>query len=111
MNISHYSANCVISHIFWFIYLFIAGKSPEDAADIALDYMKTRVGGLGGVIVISRSGHWSARFSTKQMAWAAVEDGLLQSGICAGEREEPSAEEAEGEQEEEAGEDHAYSLA
>ncbi|XP_077163370.1 isoaspartyl peptidase/L-asparaginase [Paroedura picta] len=76
------------------LYHMEQGKSPEDAADIALDYMKTRVGGLGGIIVISRSGDWAARFSTKQMAWATIKDDLLQCGIYAGERDEQSAEEA-----------------
>lgn len=67
---------------------------PEDAADVALDYMKTRVGGLGGVIVISHSGDWAAKFSTKEMAWATVKDDLLQWGIHAGERDEQPTGEA-----------------
>ncbi|KAL8172686.1 UNVERIFIED_CONTAM: hypothetical protein K2H54_007995 [Gekko kuhli] len=74
--------------------ILMKGKSPEAAADIALDYMKTRVGGLGGIIVISCSGDWAARFSTKQMAWATVKDDRLQCGVHAGERDEQSAEEA-----------------
>ncbi|XP_060100601.1 LOW QUALITY PROTEIN: isoaspartyl peptidase/L-asparaginase-like [Heteronotia binoei] len=76
------------------LYHMEQGKSPEAAADIALDYMKTRVGGLGGVIVLSRSGDWAARFSTKEMAWAAVKDDLLHCGIHPGESDEQSAEEA-----------------
>ncbi|XP_072856100.1 isoaspartyl peptidase/L-asparaginase isoform X2 [Pogona vitticeps] len=62
------------------------GKSPEDAADAALDCMKTRVGGLGGIIVISNSGDWAARFSTKQMSWATVKDDQVQCGIYVGEK-------------------------
>ncbi|XP_015276383.1 PREDICTED: isoaspartyl peptidase/L-asparaginase [Gekko japonicus] len=76
------------------LYHMEQGKSPEAAADIALDYMKTRVGGLGGIIVISCSGDWAARFSTKQMAWATVKDDLLQCGVYPGERDEQSAGEA-----------------
>uniref|UniRef100_A0ACB8GEI8 Isoaspartyl peptidase/L-asparaginase n=2 Tax=Sphaerodactylus townsendi TaxID=933632 RepID=A0ACB8GEI8_9SAUR len=76
------------------LYHMEQGKSPQDAADIALDFMKTRVGGLGGVIVISHSGDWAARFSTKEMAWATVKDDLLQCGIHPGERHEQSADEA-----------------
>ncbi|KAH0622080.1 hypothetical protein JD844_024036 [Phrynosoma platyrhinos] len=60
------------------LYHMEQGKSPEDAADVALNYMKTRVGGLGGVIVVSSSGDWTARFSTKQMAWATIKDDQLQ---------------------------------
>ncbi|XP_074751963.1 isoaspartyl peptidase/L-asparaginase isoform X3 [Athene noctua] len=70
------------------------GMSPEMAADTALDYMKTRVGGLGGVIVVNNSGEWAARFSTKQMSWATVKDNQLHYGIYAGERHTKSVDEA-----------------
>ncbi|KAM9297302.1 isoaspartyl peptidase/L-asparaginase isoform 2-T2 [Morus bassanus] len=70
------------------------GMSPEMAADTALDYMKTRVGGLGGVIVVNGSGEWAARFSTKQMSWAAVKDDQLHYGIYAGERHTKCVDEA-----------------
>ncbi|XP_061479084.1 isoaspartyl peptidase/L-asparaginase isoform X2 [Rhineura floridana] len=76
------------------LYHMEQGKSPEDAADAALNCMKTRVGGLGGVIVISSSGDWAARFSTKQMSWATIKDDQLQCGIYDGERHTQSAEEA-----------------
>lgn len=68
--------------------------SPEMAADTALEYMKTRVGGLGGVIVVSSSGEWAARFSTKQMSWATVKDDELHYGIYTGERHTKSVDEA-----------------
>nr|XP_042703033.1 isoaspartyl peptidase/L-asparaginase isoform X3 [Chrysemys picta bellii] len=67
------------------LYHMEQGMSPVDAADTALNYMKTRVGGLGGVIVVSNSGGWAARFSTKQMSWATVKDDQLQYGIYTGE--------------------------
>ncbi|XP_064020236.1 isoaspartyl peptidase/L-asparaginase isoform X2 [Pogoniulus pusillus] len=70
------------------------GMSPELAADTALDYMKTRVGGLGGVIVVSSSGEWAARFSTKQMPWATVKEDQLHYGIYAGESHTKSVDEA-----------------
>ncbi|XP_075354299.1 isoaspartyl peptidase/L-asparaginase isoform X2 [Mycteria americana] len=70
------------------------GMSPEMAADTALDYMKTRVGGLGGVIVVNNSGEWAARFSTKQMSWATVKDDQLHYGIYTGERHTKSVDEA-----------------
>ncbi|XP_041266640.1 isoaspartyl peptidase/L-asparaginase isoform X2 [Onychostruthus taczanowskii] len=70
------------------------GMSPEVAADTALDYMKTRVGGLGGVIVVNKAGEWAARFSTKQMSWAAVKDDKLHYGVYAGEKHIKSVEEA-----------------
>ncbi|XP_025072759.1 isoaspartyl peptidase/L-asparaginase isoform X3 [Alligator sinensis] len=70
------------------------GMSPEEASDTALNCMKTRVGGLGGVIVVSNSGDWAARFSTKQMSWATVKDDQLYYGIYTGERLTKSFEEA-----------------
>ena len=76
------------------ILFFFSGMSPEMAADTALDYMKTRVGGLGGVIVVNNSGEWAARFSTKQMSWATVKDDQLHYGIYAGERHTKSVDEA-----------------
>ncbi|NXA50568.1 ASGL1 asparaginase, partial [Nothocercus julius] len=76
------------------LYHMEQGMSPEMAADAALDYMETRVGGRGGLIVVNRSGEWAARFSTKQMSWAAVKDDQLLYGIHAGERETKSLGEA-----------------
>ncbi|XP_018861483.1 isoaspartyl peptidase/L-asparaginase isoform X2 [Parus major] len=70
------------------------GMSPEVAADTALDYMKSRVGGLGGVIVVNKAGEWAARFSTKQMSWATVKDDNLHYGIYAGEKHIKSVDEA-----------------
>ncbi|XP_063169357.1 isoaspartyl peptidase/L-asparaginase [Candoia aspera] len=76
------------------LYHMEQGKSPGDAADAALNYMKNRVGGLGGIIVISSSGDWAVKFSTNQMSWAVVKDDQLQSGIYTGERKTQSVEEA-----------------
>ncbi|XP_053315506.1 isoaspartyl peptidase/L-asparaginase [Spea bombifrons] len=63
------------------------GMSPEEAAEAGLKYMKTRVNGLGGVIVVNSSGDWTAKFSTKQMTWAAVQDDQLQVGVYHGEKD------------------------
>ncbi|KAM8953046.1 isoaspartyl peptidase/L-asparaginase [Pelodytes ibericus] len=63
------------------------GMTPEEAADAGLNYMKTRVDGLGGVIVVNSAGDWTAKFTTKQMTWAAVQDDKLHFGIHHGEKE------------------------
>ncbi|XP_075779837.1 isoaspartyl peptidase/L-asparaginase isoform X1 [Pelodiscus sinensis] len=78
------------------LYHMEQGMTLEKAADTALNYMKTRVGGLGGVIVVSNSGDWTARFSTKQMSWATVKDDWLQYGIYTGEMHTSSVAEALG---------------
>ncbi|XP_068106012.1 isoaspartyl peptidase/L-asparaginase [Hyperolius riggenbachi] len=63
------------------------GMSLEEAADEGLKYMKTRVDGSGGVIVVNSAGEWTAKFSTKHMTWAAVKDDCLQCGIHQGDNE------------------------
>ncbi|XP_016279062.1 isoaspartyl peptidase/L-asparaginase [Monodelphis domestica] len=60
------------------------GKNPQEAADAALCYMKTRVKGLGGLILIDRSGEWAARWTSISMPWAAVKEEKLQYGIIPG---------------------------
>ncbi|XP_010868394.1 isoaspartyl peptidase/L-asparaginase [Esox lucius] len=61
------------------------GCSTEVAADKALAYMKERVGGVGGVVVVDPQGGWSARFSSRQMVWAAGQQNTLHFGLHAGE--------------------------
>lgn len=52
---------------------------------MGLAYMKSRVGGLGGVVTVDPQGHWAARFSSLQMAWAAAQRDTLHYGLYAGE--------------------------
>lgn len=61
------------------------GKTPEEASDLALTYMKERVDGLGGVVVVDPKGTWAARFSSFQMSWAAAQQGELHYGLYHGE--------------------------
>ncbi|XP_018421635.1 PREDICTED: isoaspartyl peptidase/L-asparaginase isoform X1 [Nanorana parkeri] len=63
------------------------GMSLEEASDAGLNFMKTRVDGIGGVIAVNSAGEWTAKFSTKQMSWAAVKDENLHCGIYLGENE------------------------
>nr|XP_040035206.1 isoaspartyl peptidase/L-asparaginase isoform X1 [Gasterosteus aculeatus aculeatus] len=61
------------------------GQSVEAASDLGLAYMKSRVGGLGGVVTVDPQGHWATRFSTRQMAWAAAQKDTLHYGLYTGE--------------------------
>lgn len=61
------------------------GQSPEAASDLGLAYMKSRVEALGGVVTVDPQGHWAARFSSKQMSWAAAQKDTLHYGLYAGE--------------------------
>lgn len=63
----------------------ISGQSAEAASDLGLAYMKSRVGGLGGVVTVDPKGNWAARFSSKQMSWAAAQSGVLHYGLYTGE--------------------------
>ncbi|KAL4671943.1 hypothetical protein H8957_010014 [Semnopithecus entellus] len=57
------------------------GKTVEEAADLSLGYMKSRVKGLGGLIVVSKTGDWVAKWTSTSMPWAAAKDGKLHFGI------------------------------
>ncbi|XP_062257005.1 isoaspartyl peptidase/L-asparaginase [Platichthys flesus] len=61
------------------------GQSVEAACDLGLAYMKSRVGGLGGVVTVDPQGHWAANFSSRQMVWAAAQKDTLHYGLYTGE--------------------------
>ncbi|XP_053418263.1 isoaspartyl peptidase/L-asparaginase [Nycticebus coucang] len=57
------------------------GKSLEEAANLSLGYMKSRLKGLGGLILISKTGDWVVKWTSALMPWAAAKDGKLHSGL------------------------------
>uniref|UniRef100_A0A8L2QFS3 Isoaspartyl peptidase/L-asparaginase n=1 Tax=Rattus norvegicus TaxID=10116 RepID=A0A8L2QFS3_RAT len=57
------------------------GKTVDEAATLALDYMKSKLKGLGGLILINKTGDWVAKWTSASMPWAAVKNGKLQAGI------------------------------
>nr|XP_004656593.1 isoaspartyl peptidase/L-asparaginase [Jaculus jaculus] len=57
------------------------GKTAEEAANLALNYMKSKLKGLGGLIMISKTGDWVTKWTSASMPWAAAKDGKLQAGI------------------------------
>ncbi|XP_063084319.1 isoaspartyl peptidase/L-asparaginase isoform X2 [Cavia porcellus] len=57
------------------------GKTVDEAADLALGYMKSRLKGLGGLILVSRTGEWVAKWTSTSMPWAAVKGGKVHAGI------------------------------
>jgi len=61
------------------------GFSAQEAAEEALDYMKARVGGDGGAVVLDLRGNIGIYWNSEQMAWAYGKDGLLHTGINVGE--------------------------
>ncbi|KAM8739382.1 isoaspartyl peptidase/L-asparaginase isoform X2 [Acanthopagrus latus] len=67
------------------LYQMEQGQSVEAASDLGLACMKIRAEGLGGVITVDPQGHWAARFSSRQMAWAAAQKDTLHYGLYKGE--------------------------
>ncbi|KAM7086788.1 isoaspartyl peptidase/L-asparaginase isoform 1-T2 [Molossus nigricans] len=57
------------------------GKTLEEAADVSLGYMKSRLKGLGGVILVNKAGDWAVKWTSESMPWAVAKDGRLHSGI------------------------------
>lgn len=58
------------------------GKDPEKAAVSAIKRMEDDIGGLGGVIVISKNGDTGLAYNTPRMAYAKIgTDGKLVCGV------------------------------
>jgi beta-aspartyl-peptidase (threonine type) len=57
------------------------GVSPQEAAARALAYLKKRLHGHGGIIVVDAKGRYGLAHNTPRMAWALVTDERSASGI------------------------------
>lgn len=81
-NITLYISITVVFNV---LVSSLSGHTVEEASDMGLAYMKSRVDGLGGVVTVGTQGNWAARFSSLQMAWAAAQKDSLHYGLYAGE--------------------------
>ena len=54
----------------WTVDRIAAGNMPEWAAQEAMNYLKQRVDGHGGIIVLDPTGHIGIAHNTPRMAWA-----------------------------------------
>jgi beta-aspartyl-peptidase (threonine type) len=54
----------------WTADRVMAGNLPEWAAQEAMNYLKQRVNGHGGIIVLNAEGHFGIAHNTPRMAWA-----------------------------------------
>jgi beta-aspartyl-peptidase (threonine type) len=54
----------------WTTDRIAAGNLPEWSAQEAMNYLKQRVNGHGGIIVLSPDGHFGIAHNTPRMAWA-----------------------------------------
>jgi L-asparaginase / beta-aspartyl-peptidase len=54
----------------WAADRVLTGNLPEWAAQEAMNYLKQRVNGHGGIIVLDREGHFGIAHNTPRLAWA-----------------------------------------
>ena len=65
----------------WTADRIAAGNLPEWSAQEAMNYLKQRVNGHGGIIVLDREGHIGISHNTPRMAWAYKTVKKRESGI------------------------------
>jgi len=70
----------------WTADRIAAGNLPEWSAQEAMNYLKQRVNGHGGIIVLDPQGHFGIAHNTPRMAWAyrtihKQEAGVLREGL------------------------------
>src|SRR5437879_1289488 len=65
----------------WTADRIAAGNLPEGSAQEAMNYLKQRVNGHGGIIVLNREGHIGISHNTPRMAWAYRTVKKQESGI------------------------------
>ncbi|HKU27691.1 MAG TPA: isoaspartyl peptidase/L-asparaginase [Candidatus Sulfotelmatobacter sp.] len=65
----------------WTADRIAAGNLPEWSAQEAMNYLKQRVNGHGGIIVLDHEGHFGIAHNTPRMAWAYKTISKQDSGI------------------------------
>ncbi len=65
----------------WTADRIAAGNLPEWSAQEAMNYLKQRVNGHGGIIVLNRDGHIGISHNTPRMAWAYKTLKKQESGV------------------------------
>jgi L-asparaginase / beta-aspartyl-peptidase len=58
-----------------------SGNLPQWVADEAMNYLKDRVNGHGGIILLDSQGHFGISHNTLRMAWALRTSDKLESGV------------------------------
>lgn len=64
----------------WAVDRVAAGDAPERAAVAAIDYLYTRLGGHGGIILLGPDGRVGLAHNTPRMAWGLATDAGRQVG-------------------------------
>ena len=58
-----------------------SGSMPQWVAAEAMNYLKARVNGHGGIILLDSQGRFGLAHNTPRMAWALHTAGGIESGI------------------------------
>jgi beta-aspartyl-peptidase (threonine type) len=70
----------------WTADRVLAGNLPEWAAQEAVNYLKQRLNGHGGIIVLNAQGQFGIAHNTPRMAWACKTDRIEEAGVERGAR-------------------------
>jgi beta-aspartyl-peptidase (threonine type) len=65
----------------WAVDRVAAGASPQESAQAAIDYLFARLGGHGGIILLSPDGRIGLAHNTPRMAWGLRTPAGLESGV------------------------------
>ncbi len=65
----------------WAVDRVAAGHNPQDAATAAIEYLHTRLGGHGGIILLGPDGRIGLAHNTPRMAWGLASHEGRQLGI------------------------------
>src|SRR5215471_8428549 len=65
----------------WAVDRVAAGTPPDEAAQAAIDYLFTRLGGHGGIILLDRQGRVGLAHNTPRMAWGLRTSSGVQVGV------------------------------
>ena len=65
----------------WAVDRVAAGNAPQLAASDAIEYLVSRLGGHGGIILLGPDGRIGLAHNTPRMAWGIAEESGMQVGI------------------------------
>jgi beta-aspartyl-peptidase (threonine type) len=65
----------------WAVDRVASGHSPQDSATAAMDYLHSRLGGHGGIILLGPDGRVGLAHSTPRMAWGLASSDGSQIGV------------------------------
>jgi len=65
----------------WAVDRVAGGTTPDSAAHEAIDYLYSRLGGHGGIILLGPDGRFGIAHNTPAMAWGVATEGTIETGL------------------------------